>query len=120
MHQRRQTANLRFGLSLRMDIATVHRHGLRGPTYAARPYCKAELITSRLKRSAARPLPQPARQPGYEHPRVNTGGPPARLINPLNLYAGKQRIPGSTIPGEDLLVIMLKHMHVKVRLQQRL
>lgn len=96
MHQRRQTANLTVGLSLRMDIATLYRRGLRGPTYAARPYCKAELITSQLKRSAA------------------------LLINPLNLYASKQRIPGSTIPGEDLLVIMLKHMHVKVRLQQRL
>jgi hypothetical protein len=99
VHQRRQTANLTFGLSLRMDIATFH---LR------RPAC------------AARPLPQPARQPGYAHRRVNTGGPPALLINPLNLYTGKQRIPGSTIPGEDLLVIMLKHMYVKVRLQQRL
>lgn len=96
MHQRRQTANLTFGLSLHMDIATVHRRDLRG---AAPP------TTSR----AAWVCVSQGQQP-----------PPTLLINPLNLYAGKQRIPGSAIPGEDLLVIMLKHMHVKVRLQQRL
>ena len=80
-----------------MDIATFYRQGLRGP---APPTTSKAGLGMRIAGS--------------------TRAAPALLINPLNLYAGKQRIPGSAIPGEDLLVIMLKHMHVKVRLQQRL
>ena len=50
VHQRRQTANLRFGLSLRMDIATFRRRGLRGPT----------LLQSRTDHLAAKAERRPA------------------------------------------------------------
>ena len=43
-----------------------------------------------------------------------------KLSHTLNLHASKQRIPGNAVPRNKLLVIMLKHLHRKIRLQQRL
>ena len=43
-----------------------------------------------------------------------------KLSHTLNLHASKQRIAGNAVPRNELLVIMLKHLHRKIRLQQRL
>lgn len=35
------------------------------------------------------------------------------------LHAGKNRVPGRLVPGQDPLVIVLEHLHLEVRLEQR-